>query len=776
MSYKLVIVESPAKCEKIESFLGPGYKCVASYGHIQGLATELGIKCINIDDNFKPTFSILKDKQEKVSRLQSLINKSSEVILATDDDREGEAIAWHLCILFNLPINTTKRMIFHEITKSALQNAVNNCGTLNMNLVNAQQSRQILDLLVGYTISPILWEKISRNSKVGLSAGRCQSPALRLVYDNQKDIDQAPGKKVYNTTGYFTKLNVPFILNTNHNHENIMEKFLEDSVNHDHIYNCTKPKITTKNPPTPFTTSGLQQSASSNFSISPKDTMKICQKLYEGGYITYMRTDSKTYSQEFIDKIKPYINDNYGEEYLNKNVDKLSERTETKPKKSTKSKNKKDDKKVEAQEAHEAIRPTKIEVSDVPDNMEPREKKIYKLIWKTTVESCMEPAKYNSITASITAPDEHLYKDSEESVVFPGWKIVSGYDKTNSTYDYLLTVKNGSIVDYKKITSKVTMKELKTHYNEAKLIQLLEEKGIGRPSTFASLLDKIQERMYVKKQDVKGKKIKCIDFELVDDTIEEKSDEREFGNEKNRLVIQPTGILVMEFLIQHFDKLFNYDYTKNMENELDIVAKGNKIWYELCKECYDEVINLSSGLTKTNKTVIKIDEHHTYIIGKNGPVIKYEKDGNVSFKDVKQDINIDNLKKGTIGLDDILDNEKRCGKNLGTHNNIDIILKKGLYGYYLQYGDTKKSLSITDSNKDDFNIEQAITILEQKQQNIIRTIDENSSIRNGKFGPYIFYKTSSMNKPKFIKLKGFKENYETCDNKLIIDWLKKSLN
>ena len=361
MSHKLVIVESPAKCKKIEEYLGNGYKCIASYGHIQNLATEFGLKCIDVENNFKPTFSVLKEKERHISKMRSEIAKADEVILATDDDREGEGIAWHICQLFDLPINTTKRMIFHEITKTALQNAVANCGTLNIDLVNAQQARQVLDLLVGYIISPILWQKISRNSKTGLSAGRCQSPALRLVYDNQKDIESTPGKKAYNTTAYFTNKNILFTLNFNHNDETTMENFLEESVNHDHVITCQKPKVTTKNPPSPFTTSALQQSASSNYNISPKDTMKICQKLYEAGLITYMRTDSKCYSKEFIEKAKDYITNAYGDEYINKDVDKLSERNESKPKKKPKKKDKEKDK-VEAQEAHEAIRPTDINV------------------------------------------------------------------------------------------------------------------------------------------------------------------------------------------------------------------------------------------------------------------------------------------------------------------------------------------------------------------------------------------------------------------------------
>ena len=342
MSYTLLIVESPAKCQKIESYLGSSYKCIASYGHIQELP---GLKNIDIESNFKPTFQPMESKSMQINKMRNLINQAKDVMLASDDDREGEAIAWHICQVFNLPLST-KRIIFHEITKDAIIRAVNNPGSLNMNLVNAQQSRQILDVLVGYKISPILWKHITRNSKTGLSAGRCQTPALRLVYDNQKDIDDAPGKKVYNTVGYFTKLNFGFALN--HNFEiisfntttNTMEQFLEESVNHEHLYSCSKPKQTTKNPPTPFTTSSLQQKASSELNISPKDTMAICQKLYEGGFITYMRTDSTTYSVEFIEKASEFIKSKYGDEYLSEHVMQLSERKVEKPKKKTKKKRK----------------------------------------------------------------------------------------------------------------------------------------------------------------------------------------------------------------------------------------------------------------------------------------------------------------------------------------------------------------------------------------------------------------------------------------------------
>ena len=291
-----------------------------------------------------------------------------------------------------------------------------------------------------------------------------QTPALRLVYDNQKDIDDSPGKKVYNTTGYFTKMNLGFSLN--HNFEiisfnsttnNTMEQFLEESVSFDHIYTCSKPKQTTKNPPTPFTTSSLQQKASSELNISPKDTMSICQKLYEAGFITYMRTDSTTFCLEFIEKASSFIKDKYGDTYLHTDVNRLSERKVEKPKKKSK---KKEEKENNTQEAHEAIRPTDVTMEKIDDSFSSKEKRMYNLIWSVTVESCMSPALYNSISAKITAPMEKEYKYNSELVNFPGWKMVRGYEKENPEYQFLQTLKNKAIVNYNKITAKVSVKDL----------------------------------------------------------------------------------------------------------------------------------------------------------------------------------------------------------------------------------------------------------------------------------------------------------------------------
>ena len=752
MPYTLVIVESPAKCKKIEEYLGDGYKCIASFGHI----TELnGLESIDISNNFSPKFTISSNKINQIEKIKKAITNSSDVLIATDDDREGEAIGWHICKQFKLNVNTTKRIIFNEITKSALQKAVQNPVTLNLDLIHAQQARQILDILVGYKISPVLWKYIKLDSKQVLSAGRCQTPALKLIYDNQREIDNSPNKIVYNTTGYFTSKNIPFDLNYSHETEETIGDFLEASVNHQHIFTLSEPKNTTKNPPVPFITSTIQQKASNELKLSPKETMAICQKLYEGGFITYMRTDCKIYSKEFIEKSKDFIRKEYGDEYIHPNIDLLSETGEVKKSK----KKKDDDDKVKAQEAHEAIRPTDIQRKTLPDDMETKEKKLYKLIWTNTVESCMSPAIYKSITSSISAPENHIYKYSTEQVVFPGWKMVDGYELSNAIYAFLQTIKNNSKINYNKIISKVTMKDTKQHYTEAKIVQLLEEKGIGRPSTFSSLIDKIQARGYVKKENVNGKKIKCIDFELVDEEISEINTEREFGNEKGKLVIQPIGIIVCEFLSKYYDELFKYEYTKYMEDILDNIAKGNTVWHELCRECLNQIDGATSkidivGKISTNQNASSEENHQT------------EDNNENKSKETKEN--------------------KFTSKKLGKYNNETLTLKRGKYGLYVVWGENKKSLSGIDKEVNEITIDDAITYINRpitfipsqsqgsENTNMVRYINSELSIRKGKYGDYIFYKTKTMKMPKFLSLSKYKGNYKTDDLKELIKWIKET--
>ena len=366
----LIIVESPAKCKKIEEYLGPGYKCVASYGHLRTISS---LKDIDIENNFKPTYTIIDNtiKKKQIEFLRKEIKNADEVILSSDMDREGEAISFSIIELFKLPLNT-KRITFNEITETAIQFAIQNPRTIDMNIVNAQQARQVLDVLVGFKISPVLWKLVKKGKDNALSAGRCQTPALKLVYENEKEIDESVERKVYNTTGYFTNSNLPFDLSKQIEDEDDMIDFLEKSVDFSHIYNCSQPVKVFKQPPEPFTTSRLQQVASNELHYSPKETMRICQLLYEGGYITYMRTDSKTYSGDFLTSTKEYIIKTYDAEYIGQLLGENCD--DNIVKETVKKRSKKTEKKTEfAQEAHEAIRPTNISLQNLPEELDLKE-------------------------------------------------------------------------------------------------------------------------------------------------------------------------------------------------------------------------------------------------------------------------------------------------------------------------------------------------------------------------------------------------------------------
>jgi DNA topoisomerase-1 len=790
----LVIVESPAKCKKIEEYLGPGYKCIASFGHLRELTS---LKNINIADNFNTTYTIIDNalKKKQIELIKKEIASAGEVILATDDDREGEAIAWHICELFNLNIQTTKRIIFHEITETALQNAIKNPTHINMDIVQSQQARQILDLLIGFKVSSNLRNCILQSKTGSLSAGRCQTPALKIIYDNYNEIKNSTALKTYNTSGYFTNQNIVFNLTPENKYETEEQiiDYLSGASDYEHIFNCSEPKQVFKKQPEPFTTSKIQQTASTNLHLSPKETMSICQKLYEAGYITYMRTDSKTYSREFIDSTKEYITRNYadGTKYINDDIDLFvmnrekndNTNTNTNTNKS-KTKNKTKDKNNNLrQEAHEAIRPTDINVKNIPDSFSSKEKHLYNLIWVNTLESCMSKAKFYSITAKIESYDETVFTYTSEIVDFPGWMIVTKkYSSDNKEYHYLMTMKKNSIISFKKIIANVSVKNIKSHYTEAKLVQILEEYGIGRPSTFSGIVDKIQEREYVKKEDVKGIKVFCKDYILEDDEIEEIETSREFGNEKNKLVIQPIGILVIDFLNKHFNTLFEYNYTKQMEELLDNISKGETEWRELCKNCNDEIdLLISNG--KNDKLEIKIDDNNSYVVGKYGPVIKCNETINdkevITFKPVKKDLDIHALEKGEYIIDEIVDADKMKNKTanpmqhiLGKYEEQDVILKKGKYGLYITWGNNTKPLKELGNRPIESITYKDVEKYLSEGSNIIRNISDNITIRKGEKGDYIFFKTKKMKKPSFYSLKDFKNNYKDCKLDELKMWLK----
>jgi DNA topoisomerase-1 len=777
----LVIVESPAKCKKIEEYLGPGYKCMASFGHLREISS---LKNININNQFETKYEVIDNalKKKQIALLKKEIASAGEVILATDGDREGEAIAWHICQLFNLNIDKTKRIIFHEITESALQTAIRNPIKLQMDVVYAQQARQILDLLVGFKVSPILWKYISKNKTNSLSAGRCQTPALKIIYDNYIRLKNTEERKSYNVTGYFTNINIPFVLTPENKYEteDQITDYLSGASEWNHTYTCSESKEIYKKQPEPFTTSKIQQVASSELHFSPKETMRLCQNLYEAGHITYMRTDSKSYSKDFIDSVKKYIINNYkdGYKYINENIDAL-----------VVNRNKNiDENRLNngqsglIQEAHESIRPTNISLKMLPDEFEGKEKKLYKLIWENTMESCMSVASFLSITANITSFNETNFRYTSELLRFPGWLIVTNkYSSENKEYHYLQTLKQKSVIPYKKITGRTSIQNIYSHYTEAKLVQLLEEKGIGRPSTFSMLVDKIQERGYVKKEDIKGKEIVCKDYELEDDDIYEIETKREFGNEKGKLVIQQLGIIVIEFLENHFNELFQYDYTRKMEEDLDKISKGHKVWHELCKECNDITDFLIKNIHLDTKLEIKIDDIHSYIIGKNGPVIKCSEmvDGtsNVTFKQVKKDIDIQKLENNEYTLEEIVDkNEKKTQYILGKHENENVILRKSKFGLYIMWGEKTQSLKHLGNRP----IE-SITFKDVEQylgenSNIIRHVSDNITIRKSNKGDYVFFKSVKMKKPAFYTLSEFKEDYKTCEISNLKSWITETHN
>lgn len=770
----LVIVESPAKCAKIEGYLGPGYKVIASYGHLRELSS---LKNIDIEQHgFKPIYTIIDNslKKKQIEIIRKEINNADDVILASDDDREGEAIAWHICDMFKLDVEKTKRITFNEITESALHYAIHNPRTINMNLVYAQQARQILDLLVGFKVTPMLWKFITNHAANSLSAGRCQTPALKIIYDNQQIINNIHDATIYNTTGYFTNSNLGFKLNKQFDTKEQVTDFLDGTSRFEHIYTCTTPSKSYKKQPEPFTTSTIQQTASNEFRYSPKETMKLCQKLYEAGYITYMRTDSKTYSADFITCVKDYIRREHPS-YIHDDIDLLvSGSNQAVP-----------TKKTLTQDAHEAIRPTNISLYNLPETIDSKEKKMYNLIWQTTLESCMAPAVFYSITANISGFMNTQYTYSSELIHFPGWKIVAQkYSTENKEYHYLQTIKPNGVIPYKKIVSQVAVKNAKHHYTEARLVQLLEENGIGRPSTFSMLVDKIQERGYVKKEDVIGKEIECCDYELADGEIFESEVKREFGNEKGKLIIQPMGVIVMEFLEKHFLDIFNYDFTKTMEDDLDNISKGIKLPSDLIIQCNTQLDVLIDKLKTETKLEVKIDDQHTYLVGKYGPVIKCTEmndDGkqSVSFKTIKKDVDIHQLstETGRMTLDDIIDLQQ-TQYILGTHEGEEVVLKKGKFGLYITWGTNSKSLKeFKNRQMENITFDDIKSYLElSATNNIVREITPALTIKKGPKGDYIFYKLPRAKKPTFFDIKAFykdtNQDYKTCDILTLKAWIK----
>ena len=761
----LIIVESPSKCAKIESYLGLNYCCIASKGHFRGID---GLRAIDTKITFEPKFTEIPEKKDHISFMRRTISKFSKdkIILATDDDREGEAIAWHICDLFGLPVETTPRIIFHEVTKSALQNAIKSPTIINLKLVKAQHARQVLDIIVGYKVSPMLWKYLYNNNSNSLSAGRCQTPALRLVYDNHMEkMNKGNLDAYYKTTGTFFDRELKFELDTEFKTRTEIIHYLKQSIRFNHILSIHKTRETEKSPPKPFHTSRLLQVASNILHISPNETMRLCQQLYQNGYITYMRTESTKYAKPFLKEIDNFITSEYGNE---KYVGKLSE-LENK----------------ETNNPHEAIRVTQL-INRTISSEEPRLVSMYNLIWKNTVESCMSSALYNSIPIEISGPENTKYKYTHEIPLFMGWKIVNEkkmntevQNEANGLYYFFQTYDNRE-VNRSMIESNVYMKNRHSHYTEAGLINKLEEMGIGRPSTFSSIVSTIQERGYVKRTDIEGVEVDCNNFTLKNYTICDFHETKTFGNEKNKLSIQPIGQLTIEFLANHYNSLFSYEYSKDMEDRLDNIANADDDWSSICRDCSHEIKCLTDKLGKVHKQVYDLDEEHVLLFEKYGPVIqKRDGDNKPEYISVKKTIKIDmeKLKNGKYTLDDLVEIQER---NIGSYNDIPVIIKNGKYGIYLQYGDMTESLKDLGKDISDIILDDVLSMLDKPakdtlpEKNVLRTVTSDISVRKGKFGAYVYYKTPQMKTPKFLNIKKFKGGYLMCDKEILITWLKET--
>ena len=545
---KLVIVESPGKINKIKKILGNDYIVKASYGHFMDLSHDN--LSIDVDNNFKPRYEISKGKERVVADLRAAAKLCNEVIIAADQDREGEMIAESIKIV--LKLDNPKRIVFHEITKKAINTAISKPTVINMNMVHAQQARRLLDRLVGYKISPLLWNTIQGK----LSAGRVQSAVLNIIIKKEEDINESLSSPYFKSTGIFDDINSTLMLNSDNYKFNSCEESLE------FLNKITKKSIvkvdsinlkdSIRKPSPPFTTSSLQQEASTKLGFKVATTMSIAQKLYEGGFITYMRTDSTNLSDDIISQCVTYVVDKYGEEYSkSKNY-------------KTKSKN--------SQEAHEAIRPTKISIIDVKEKLDINCNKLYNLIWKRTLASQMSYAKINVQTINIDIltsisilPDNTFYTTVNEKIEFDGWLVL--YENIKDTY---MDIKKDTILKLKKINITEEYTKPPLRYNEANLVKYLEKKGIGRPSTFASIISKIQERNYVEIKDVKGEEKSSRTLELNSKFKVKEGEKNVFiGNEKSKLIPTDIGFRVNTFMKKNFDMIVNENFTSTFENHLD---------------------------------------------------------------------------------------------------------------------------------------------------------------------------------------------------------------
>ena len=737
MQKNLVIVESPAKAKTLEKFLGKDYKVMSSYGHIRDLKKKE--MSVNLDD-FSPEYEIPADKEYVVRELKKAAEKAETVWLASDEDREGEAISWHLSQVLGLDPKAAKRIVFHEITKTAILEAIEKPRTIDMGLVNAQQARRVLDRIVGFKISPVLWKKL----KPSLSAGRVQSVAVRLIVEREKEIECFKSESVYRVSAVFMVDGQPIKASLAHGFktEQEAEAFLADCQNKEFTITDIEKKPVKKSPAPPFTTSTLQQEAARKLGFTVSKTMIVAQHLYESGHITYMRTDSVNLSSLCLNTTKEEIVKTHGAKY-------------SKPRKfHTSAKG--------AQEAHEAIRPTYISEHEIAGNSQ--EKRLYDLIWKRTVACQMADAEAEKTTITISADDVN-FTATGEVITFDGFLRVyrESYDDDAQTDDaegLLPVVKKGEKLQMNEMVATQRFTQHPLRYTEASLVKKLEELGIGRPSTYAPTISTIQQREYVEKGDKKGEERSYEVLRLSNNKIKKTTKKEIVGKEKGKLMPTDIGTVVNDFLIQAFPEIVDYNFTANVEKDFDEIAEGKENWQQMMRDFYGKLEPMVDA-TLQEKGEHKVGERYlgdepgtgkpvSVKIGRFGPMVQ------IGVANEEEKPRFAQLNKGqsiaTITLEEALELFK-LPRTLGEYEGSEVSVGTGRFGPYVQH--CKKYVSIPkDVDPMAMDLETAVKLIEERKK-------AEASAHLKTFEEDVKYKGANYKLPKSVK-EPEKLTYEEC--------------
>jgi DNA topoisomerase-1 len=717
---QLVIVESPAKAKTIERYLGKDFKVLSSFGHIRDLPKK-GLN-IDIKNNFEPTYAISPDKQKVVNELKRAAKVSTDVWLASDEDREGEAIAWHLCKALNLDPLKTKRIVFHEITKSAIEKAMEKPRIVDINLVDAQQARRILDRLVGYELSPVLWKKV----RTGLSAGRVQSVAVRLIVEREREIKDFEAKSSYKIIGNFKtgSDDLKAQLEKNRDTADSARKFLEGIIGSKYTVGSIEQKPGKRSPGAPFTTSTLQQEAARRLGFSVRQTMTLAQRLYENGHISYMRTDSTILSSFALGTAETYIKKNFGDSYHELRQYKTKDQS--------------------AQEAHEAIRPTDFNKVHAGDDTQ--QTRLYDLIWQRALASQMAPATVEKTEVVIDISDhKEKFLAKGEVLQFPGFLKVYGTAKDDSL---LPPLKKGQQLDLEDATATETFSKTSARYSEAALVKKLEELGIGRPSTYAPTVSVIQTRGYVEKKDLDGVERVYKIISLKKDKLTETDESEITGADRNKLV--PTGVaeVTTDFLVKHFPGVVDYDFTANVEDDFDKIADGKEKWETMIKDFYKSfhpLIEKSADVSRQEVSQARLlgEDPKTgkpifARFGRYGPMLQRgeteDKDEKPGFAPMPEGVSLED-----INLEQAL-KMFSLPRVVGTTDKAEQITSNiGRFGPYIQVG----KVFVSIKNHDPFTVteDEARTLYAEKQEQLaniyIAEFKSGIKIVNGPYGPYI---------------------------------------